>query len=105
MRRVSIAFLLTGLSLALLADAVPAQDSLRLTGSGATFPFPLYSTWFKSFSSKHKSVTVDYQGKGSGAGVRDFVNRTVDFAASSAHRGSAGGWPRSCVSTPTAGTC
>jgi phosphate transport system substrate-binding protein len=83
-RRVSIAFLLAGLSLALLADAVPAQDSRRLTGSGATFPFPLYSTWFKSFSSKHKSVTVDYQGKGSGAGVRDFVNRTVDFAASDA---------------------
>ena len=84
MRRVSIAFLLTGLWLALLAGPVPAQDSLRLTGSGATFPFPLYSAWFKSFSSKHKSVTVDYQGKGSGAGVRDFVNRTVDFAASDA---------------------
>ena len=84
MRRVSIAFLLIGLSLTLLAGPVTAQDSLRLTGSGATFPFPLYSAWFKSFSSKQKSVTVDYQGKGSGAGVRDFVNRTVDFAASDA---------------------
>ena len=60
MRRVSIAFLLIGLLLTLLAGPVTAQDSLRLTGSGATFPFPLYSAWFKSFSSKQKSVTVDY---------------------------------------------
>jgi phosphate transport system substrate-binding protein len=61
-----------------------AQDGLRLTGSGATFPFPLYSTWFKSWSGKQKVVTVDYQGKGSGAGIQDLINRTVDFAASDA---------------------
>jgi phosphate transport system substrate-binding protein len=61
-----------------------AQDRMRLTGSGASFPFPLYSAWFKAFSSKHKSVTVDYQAKGSGAGIQDFINRTVDFAASDA---------------------
>lgn len=84
MRRVSIALLLAILSVSLTATPLPAQNSLRLTGSGATFPFPLYSAWFKSFSGKHKTVTVDYQGKGSGAGVRDFINRTVDFAASDA---------------------
>jgi phosphate transport system substrate-binding protein len=61
-----------------------SQDALRLTGSGATFPFPLYSSWFKSFSGKQKGVTVDYQGKGSGAGIQDLLNRTVDFAASDA---------------------
>jgi phosphate transport system substrate-binding protein len=61
-----------------------AQDRMRLTGSGASFPFPLYSAWFKAFSSEHKSVTVDYQAKGSGAGIQDFINRTVDFAASDA---------------------
>ena len=72
------------LSLTLIAPPITAQDSLRLTGSGATFPFPLYSAWFKSFSAKTKTITVDYQGKGSGAGVRDFINRTVDFAASDA---------------------
>jgi len=75
---------LAGFVLALLAGPVAAQDSLRLTGSGATFPFPLYSAWFKAFGGKHKGVTVDYQGKGSGAGIRDFINRTVDFAASDA---------------------
>ena len=84
MRRVSIAVVLVALVLTLAVPPAPAQDSLRLTGSGATFPFPLYSAWFKAFSGKNKTVTVDYQGKGSGAGIRDFINRTVDFAASDA---------------------
>jgi phosphate transport system substrate-binding protein len=66
------------------AELATAQGSLRLTGSGATFPFPLYAAWFKSFSGTHKAFTVDYQGKGSGAGIQDFINGTVDFAASDA---------------------
>jgi phosphate transport system substrate-binding protein len=60
-----------------------AQE-IRLIGSGASFPFPIYSTWFKSFSRQNKGVTVDYQAKGSGAGIQDFTNRTVDFAGSDA---------------------
>src|SRR5262245_8227327 len=73
------------LGLALLAAApTAAQDRLRLTGSGASFPFPIYSAWFKAFGTKSKGVTVDYQAKGSGAGIQDFLNRTVDFAASDA---------------------
>ncbi len=83
MRRLSISVVAAGLALVLTSPVI-AQDSLRLTGSGATFPFPIYSAWFKSFSSKNKTVTVDYQGKGSGAGIQDFLNRTVDFAASDA---------------------
>jgi phosphate transport system substrate-binding protein len=59
-----------------------AQERVRLTGSGASFPAPLYLTWFKDFSKKTAGVTVDYQSKGSGAGVQDFINKTVDFAAS-----------------------
>src|SRR5215475_7458418 len=65
------------------ADA-PAQERVRLTGSGASFPFPLYSAWFKSFSGKQATISVDYQAKGSGAGIQDFINKTVDFAASDA---------------------
>jgi phosphate transport system substrate-binding protein len=66
------------------ADVTPvvAQERVRLTGSGASFPFPIYATWFKQFSQQNKSLTVDYQAKGSGAGVQDFLNKTVDFAAS-----------------------
>jgi phosphate transport system substrate-binding protein len=79
-RRLALAVLL----LAVTSTPSLAQDSLRLTGSGATFPFPLYSAWFKAFSAKQKTVSVDYQGKGSGAGIQDFTNHTVDFAASDA---------------------
>ena len=57
---------------------------LRLIGSGASFPFPIYSAWFKDFSKKTSGVTVDYQAKGSGAGIQDLINKTVDFAASDA---------------------
>jgi phosphate transport system substrate-binding protein len=81
----SLTLLVLGaVALGITGAPVLAQDSLRLTGSGATFPFPVYSAWFKAFGAKQKGVTVDYQGKGSGAGVQDFVNRTVDFAASDA---------------------
>jgi len=76
--------LVAAMLIAAAAATAPADDTLRLTGSGATFPFPLYSTWFKAYSGKNKAVTVDYQGKGSGAGIQDFINHTVDFAASDA---------------------
>ncbi len=57
MKRLVITILAVGLVAA--PGAAPAQDSLRLTGSGATFPFPIYSAWFKAFSGKTKSITVD----------------------------------------------
>ena len=70
-------------TLSLCASAmVFAEESVRLTGSGASFPAPIYLTWFKDFSKQTAGVTVDYQSKGSGAGVQDFLNNTVDFAAS-----------------------
>jgi phosphate transport system substrate-binding protein len=75
---VAIAFVVS-----LCASSVSfAAESVRLTGSGASFPAPIYLTWFKDFSKKTEGVTVDYQSKGSGAGVQDFLNKTVDFAAS-----------------------
>ncbi|OQX10092.1 MAG: phosphate ABC transporter substrate-binding protein PstS, partial [Desulfobulbaceae bacterium A2] len=61
-----------------------ASAEVRITGSGASFPAPIYTTWFKEFSRANKGVQVNYQAKGSGAGVRDFLNHTVDFAASDA---------------------
>jgi phosphate transport system substrate-binding protein len=68
----------------MIFPALALADQLRLVGSGASFPFPLYSTWFKSYSKTHSDTLVDYQAKGSGAGIKDFMNRTVDFAASDA---------------------
>lgn len=59
-------------------------DTLKLRGSGASFPFPLYGLWFKEYGKVNKEVIIDYQAKGSGAGIKDFINKTVDFAASDA---------------------
>jgi len=65
-------------------SASVAHADLKLNGSGASFPAPLYNKWFKDYSKKTDGVRVDYQSKGSGAGIRDFINETVDFAASDA---------------------
>lgn len=65
-------------------SATSAHAELRLNGSGASFPAPLYNKWFKDYSRATDGVRVDYQSKGSGAGIRDFINETVDFAASDA---------------------
>ncbi|MEB3335285.1 MAG: phosphate ABC transporter substrate-binding protein PstS [Cyanobacteriota bacterium] len=51
-----------------------------LNGAGASFPAPIYQRWFQDLASK--GVRVNYQSVGSGAGVRQFISRTVDFAAS-----------------------
>jgi phosphate transport system substrate-binding protein len=61
-----------------------AGEAVRLKGSGASFPFPLYGLWFKEYGKANRHVIIDYQAKGSGAGIRDFINKTVDFAASDA---------------------
>ena len=65
----------------LLPREAVAQN-LRLTGAGASFPFPLYSTWFQAYSQATSGIEIDYQSTGSGAGVKSFIARTVDFAAS-----------------------
>jgi phosphate transport system substrate-binding protein len=74
---------LLALSLVVSGPQGAAAQETRLIGSGASFPFPLYSAWFKQFS-KDAKLVVDYQAKGSGAGIQDFINKTVDFAASDA---------------------
>src|SRR5499433_1151362 len=67
-----------------VATSDAAAQMIKLKGSGASFPFPLYGRWFKEYGKVNQHVQVDYQAKGSGAGIKDFVNKTVDFAASDA---------------------
>jgi phosphate transport system substrate-binding protein len=67
-----------------LAASDAAAEMVKLKGSGASFPFPLYGRWFKEYGKVNKHVQVDYQAKGSGAGIQDFIAHTVDFAASDA---------------------
>jgi len=59
-------------------------NAVKLQGAGASFPAPLYLKWFKTYSGVHSNVQVDYQSVGSGSGVKSFMDRTVDFAASDA---------------------
>ncbi|MBV8206308.1 MAG: phosphate ABC transporter substrate-binding protein PstS [Acidobacteria bacterium] len=59
-------------------------DGVKLQGAGASFPAPLYTKWFKSFSGSRPNVLVDYQSVGSGSGVKSVIDRTVDFGASDA---------------------
>ena len=57
------------------------KETFKLNGAGATFPAPLYNSWFVSFA-KETGNQVNYQAVGSGAGVRQFTAKTVDFGAS-----------------------
>ena len=59
-------------------------QAITLNGAGATFPFPLIDTWRVEYQSVNPSVSINYQSIGSGGGVRQFTERTVDFGASDA---------------------
>ena len=71
------------LSLALTACG-SKEESVKLQGAGASFPAPLYLKWFKSYGAAKPNIQVDYQSVGSGSGVKNFIDHTVDFAASDA---------------------
>jgi phosphate transport system substrate-binding protein len=69
------------------ATASPPAASggvVTLQGSGASFPAPIYSRWFREFGSKNPNVRVNYQATGSGAGIKAFVEGQTDFGASDA---------------------
>lgn len=63
----------------LAATTVRGQE---LTGAGATFPKPLYEKWASEYMAKHPSVRINYQGIGSGGGIKQIQEKTVDFGAS-----------------------
>jgi len=74
---------LAGLLVVALAigGMVLAQSALLINGAGATFPSPIYSKWFDEFH-KSNGAQINYQPVGSGAGIRQVTDGTVDFGAS-----------------------
>src|SRR5271157_3676736 len=86
MHRKSVAVLavLSALVLSFSACSGSKGDAVKLQGAGASFPAPLYLKWFKAYSGAHPTIQVDYQSVGSGSGVKSFMDKTVDFAASDA---------------------
>ncbi len=67
-----------------LGGVALAQSPLLITGAGATFPFPLYSKWFSDYNKKLPDLRFNYQSIGSGGGIKQITERTVDFGASDA---------------------
>jgi phosphate transport system substrate-binding protein len=68
--------------------AAPSAEAPKgdgsLTGAGATFPYPLYTKWISEFSKTQPGLKINYQSIGSGGGIRQITERTVDFGASDA---------------------
>ena len=77
-RRLALAGILASLPMA----AAPAQAQ-QLNGAGATFPLAIYTKWFDVYQQK-TGVKINYQGVGSGAGIKQLKANTVDFAGSDA---------------------
>jgi phosphate transport system permease protein/phosphate transport system substrate-binding protein len=67
-----------------LQEGGAGGQAITINGAGATFPFPLIDTWRVEYQSVNPSVNINYQSIGSGGGVRQFTERTVDFGASDA---------------------
>lgn len=61
-----------------------AQNQITLNGAGATFPFPLIDTWRVQYAKENPNVALNYQSIGSGGGIKQFTELTIDFGASDA---------------------
>ena len=59
----------------------PSAFATDITGAGATFPYPIYAKWAESYNVK-TGVKLNYQSIGSGGGIKQITNKTVDFGAS-----------------------
>jgi phosphate transport system substrate-binding protein len=80
MRRVKV-FAVLGALLA-VATFATAAGQILLNAAGATFPYPIYSKWFDIYHQSHGNVQINYQSIGSGGGIRQLLDKTVDFGAS-----------------------
>src|ERR1043166_3278758 len=58
-----------------------SSQALQINGAGATFPNPIYSKWFSEYNKK-TGVHINYQSIGSGGGIKQYTEGTVDFGAS-----------------------
>ena len=71
----------TLMAVGLLVLALSTAQAQKLTGAGATFPYPIYSKWFSEYSAAHPGVQINYQSIGSGGGIRQVTAGLVDFGA------------------------
>jgi len=69
---------------ALLLGTAASAQGLLINGAGATFPAPIYQKWFSEYNKMHPEIKINYQPIGSGGGIKQFTEGTVDFGASDA---------------------
>src|SRR5712664_185575 len=62
--------------------SVLVHAALSINGAGASFPYPVYSKWFNEYQKKNSEVQINYQSIGSGGGIKQVTEGTVDFGAS-----------------------
>src|SRR5215469_17253427 len=66
----------------ILAAGVTVASAQKINAAGATFPAPIYQKWFGEYHTAHSDVEINYQPVGSGAGIKQLTDGTVDFGAS-----------------------
>ncbi len=64
-----------------VAGVLWADSALSINGAGATFPYPMYSKWFDEYHKKNANLQINYQSIGSGGGIKQVTEGTVDFGA------------------------
>ncbi len=76
-------FVQAGLALGLVCATVTQGGAASLiNAAGATFPYPMYSKWFDQYHKMHSDAQINYQSIGSGGGIKQVMEGTVDFGAS-----------------------
>jgi len=87
---IALSLILVASSVPLSADAAKVPDkpitskTFQINGAGATFPFPLIDTWRVEYNKLYPNVNLNYQSIGSGGGVKQHTEQTVDFGATDA---------------------
>jgi phosphate transport system substrate-binding protein len=84
-----IAFLAIALSIAISAcgtdpnpkPSTTSAPTISISGAGASFPAPLYMRWFAEYNKQNPQIEISYQSVGSGAGIKQYLGKTVDFGA------------------------
>ncbi len=118
MLRLTRTTLTAAAGLCLAAGSLAAQAEIRLTGAGATFPYPIYSKWTLDYTVVRPHIQITYASIGSGGGIRQFSDHTVDFGGTDGpderlpdHRGGATTsstsrrcWARWCRRTTSPGS-
>jgi phosphate transport system substrate-binding protein len=83
LKQIGVSFLALSLLIPVVINSVNAQQ-VTINGAGATFPFPLIDTWRVEYKKVNPGVDINYASIGSGGGIKQFLEKTVDFGATDA---------------------